>query len=129
MRRDLADVFCTSAEGVQGGRAKAWGLVDAVVKPDAFDAYVNQRALELAALSDRPARRRGVALTPLSRDRRCHRLPLPIRRRDVRRAGGAAATVLVKRPKTRGPQTLEDILAAGAAGGRCRWRANWTTPS
>ena len=54
VRRDLADVFCTTPEGVQGQRAKDWGLVDGVVKPQEFNAYVKSRALALAAFSDRP---------------------------------------------------------------------------
>src|SRR6201988_4975983 len=54
VRRDLADVFCTTPEGVQGQRAKDWGLVDAVAKPQEFEAYVKSRALALGALSDRP---------------------------------------------------------------------------
>src|SRR5271170_4026541 len=67
VRRDLADVFCTTPEGVQGQRAKDWGLVDAVVKPQEFDAYVKSRALALAGLSDRPNDARGIELTPLPR--------------------------------------------------------------
>ena len=31
VRRDRADVFCTTAEGIKGKRAKDWGLVDDVV--------------------------------------------------------------------------------------------------
>ncbi|MGC1615537.1 MAG: enoyl-CoA hydratase-related protein, partial [Candidatus Acidiferrum sp.] len=33
VRRDLADVFCTTVEGVRGQRAHDWALVDAIVKP------------------------------------------------------------------------------------------------
>jgi benzoyl-CoA-dihydrodiol lyase len=40
VRRDLADVFSTTPEGVRGERAKEWGLVDAVVKPQDFDAHI-----------------------------------------------------------------------------------------
>ena len=29
VRRDRADVFCTTAEGIKGKRAREWGLVDA----------------------------------------------------------------------------------------------------
>src|ERR1700687_2859855 len=36
VRRDLADVFCTTVEGVRGARAKEWRLVDEVVKPQQF---------------------------------------------------------------------------------------------
>src|SRR5499427_7752626 len=40
VRRDLADIFCTTTEGVRGARARDWRLVDAVVKPREFAAYV-----------------------------------------------------------------------------------------
>src|SRR5579863_8034930 len=69
VRRDLADVFCTTSEGVQGQRAKEWGMVDAVVKPQEFDAYVRSRALALAELTDRPKDARGIELTPIERYR------------------------------------------------------------
>src|ERR1700754_3760812 len=55
VRHDLADIFCTSVEGVRGQRAKAWRLVDEVVKPNQFDQAIQARALELAEQSDRPA--------------------------------------------------------------------------
>ena len=54
VRRDLADVFCTTAEGVRADRAKQWKLVDHVAKPQEFAEAVKARALELAAQSDRP---------------------------------------------------------------------------
>src|SRR5205807_4146329 len=63
-RRDLADVFCTTAEGVRADRAKEWKLVDHIAKPQQFAEMVKARALELAKLSDRPGGQ-GVALTPL----------------------------------------------------------------
>ncbi|MEW6688677.1 MAG: 2,3-epoxybenzoyl-CoA dihydrolase [Pseudomonadota bacterium] len=64
VRRDRADVFCTTAEGVRADRAKQWGLVDHVAKPQQFADFVKARALELAKKSDRPGGQ-GVALTPL----------------------------------------------------------------
>ncbi|MBV9744488.1 MAG: benzoyl-CoA-dihydrodiol lyase, partial [Acidobacteriia bacterium] len=67
VRKDLADVFCTTPEGAQGQRAKEWGLVDAVVKPQDFDTYVMSRARALAESSDRPTDARGIELTPLAR--------------------------------------------------------------
>jgi len=54
VRRDLADVFCTTAEGVRADRAKEWNLVDHIAKPQQFDEAVKARALELAMQSDRP---------------------------------------------------------------------------
>jgi len=64
VRRDLADVFCTTAEGVRADRAKEWKLVDYAAKPQQFGEFVKHRALELAQQSDRPGGN-GVALTPL----------------------------------------------------------------
>ena len=65
VRRDRADVFCTTAEGVRADRAKQWGLIDHFAKPQQFAEAVKARALELAKSSDRPAAK-GVALTPLA---------------------------------------------------------------
>ena len=69
VRRDLADIFSTTAEGIRGERAVQWRLVDAVAKARDFDAEVARRATELAAGSSRPgAGAQGVALTPLQRE-------------------------------------------------------------
>jgi len=68
MRRDLADVFCTTAEGVRADRAKQWKLVDHIAKPQQFAEMVKARALELAKLSDRPGGA-GIPLTPLGENR------------------------------------------------------------
>ena len=68
VRRDLADVFCTTAEGVRADRAKQWKLVDHVIKPQQFAEAVKARALELAKHSSRPGGK-GVPLTPLGENR------------------------------------------------------------
>ena len=44
VRHDLADIFCTTAEGVRGQRAKEWRLVDEIAKPMAFAATLEKRA-------------------------------------------------------------------------------------
>ena len=64
VRRDLADVFCTLAEGVRGKRAEEWGLVDKVVPRSRFDQAVIERARALADAT--PTREGpGVALPAL----------------------------------------------------------------
>ncbi len=67
VRRDHADIFCTISEGVRGGRAKEWRLVDEVVKQQQFADHIAQRAHELAKASNRPAGAKGVQLTRLER--------------------------------------------------------------
>src|ERR1700744_1797391 len=51
VRRDHADVFCTTEEGVKGKRAVEWRLVDAVVPGSKFDDALLARAREFAAQS------------------------------------------------------------------------------
>jgi benzoyl-CoA-dihydrodiol lyase len=67
VRRDLADVFCSTEEGVKGQRAVDWGLVDEVVPNANFDAAVEKRAQALAEASDKPDGLEGIKLTPLER--------------------------------------------------------------
>jgi benzoyl-CoA-dihydrodiol lyase len=68
VRHDLADIFCTTTEGVRGQRAKDWRLVDAIAKPAVFEQTVREHAAALAAASDRPANGKGISLTALERD-------------------------------------------------------------
>src|SRR3954454_10281493 len=67
VRRDRADVFCTTEEGVKGKRAADWRLVDEVVPNSKLEDVVKERAREFAAKSDRPGDAKGVALAPLKR--------------------------------------------------------------
>ena len=113
VRHDLADVFCTTTEGVRGRRAKDWRLVDEVVKPSEFAAYVKWRAQELAAGSDRPDDAEGVPLAPLARtidDRGYHYgfVDVAIDR------SGRQATLTVATPPTRAPDDIADIVEQGA---------------
>src|SRR6187401_2229560 len=69
VRRDHADVFCTTEEGVKGKRAVDWRLVDEVVANTRLDETVKDRAREFAEKSDRPKDAKGISLTPLKRKR------------------------------------------------------------
>jgi benzoyl-CoA-dihydrodiol lyase len=114
VRHDLADLFCTSAEGVRGEKAVAWRLVDAVAKPAAFAQKVQERALELAAQSDRPADAKGVALTPLARTLEADALRYTHVSVEIDRAK-RTATFTVKAPTGAQPSDIAGIEAAGAA--------------
>jgi benzoyl-CoA-dihydrodiol lyase len=65
VRRDLADVFCTTEEGVKGKRAVEWKLVDEVVPNSRLEETVAARAREFAAKSNGAAAANGVKLAPL----------------------------------------------------------------
>ena len=113
VRRDLADVFSTTTEGVRGARAKAWRLVDEVVKPGQFASRVRQRALELAAASDRPADARGIALTSLDRTIDQAGYHYSSVEAIVDRAS-RRVTLRVMAPELAQPDTIEEIVALGA---------------
>jgi benzoyl-CoA-dihydrodiol lyase len=115
VRRDLADVFCTTAEGVRADRAKVWKLVDRTAPPAGFHQLIAERAQVLAALSDRPADAEGVALTPIERrsdERGYHYSWVEV---DIARTD-RVATVTVSGPRAEEvPGDLARILAAGAS--------------
>jgi benzoyl-CoA-dihydrodiol lyase len=114
VRRDLADIFCTTTEGVRGRRAKEWRLVDEVVKPKEFNDHVQRRARELAAQSDRPADARGVTLTPLARTIDEHGYHYSFVDVTIDRAA-RQATLTVSSPSDPPPGDLAEIRAQGAA--------------
>ena len=113
VRHDLADLFCTSVEGVRGQKAKDWRLVDDIARPAQFAAKVQQRALELAAGSDRPAGAKGVRLTPLQRRIEADALRYTNVVVEIDRAR-RVATFTVKAPVGAQPADVAGIEAAGA---------------
>jgi benzoyl-CoA-dihydrodiol lyase len=114
VRHDLADIFCTSVEGVRGQRAVDWRLVDAVAKPAQFAAAVQDRASQLAAGSDRPAGGKGVALTRLERTDSADGISYPHVDIQIDRSK-RTATITVKAPTGAQPSDIAAIEAAGAA--------------
>jgi benzoyl-CoA-dihydrodiol lyase len=112
VRRDLADVFATTAEGVKGRRAVEWGLVDAVFPTSQFQERTAERAHAHVSGSDRPISTRGIVLEPLQpavteAAVRYSAVSMDIDR--VRRV----ATLNVAGPDGQEPSTGEAILAAG----------------
>ena len=65
VRRDRADIFCSTEAGVRGARALEWNLVDDIVSTTKFNELVEQRACEIAIRSDRPNDQKGIKLNPL----------------------------------------------------------------
>ena len=114
VRHDLADIFCTTTEGVRGQKAKDWRLVDDIAKPAQFAARVQERALQLAAQSDRPADAKGVELTPLDRTLEADALRYSQVTVEIDRAR-RVATWTVKAPSGAQPTDIAGIEAAGSA--------------
>ena len=113
VRHDLADVFCTTSEGVRGQKAVDWRLVDHIAKPAQFAAKVRERALALAETSDRPTSARGVELTPIERVIEPDALRYSHVSVAIDRAR-RAATFTIEGPSGPQPQDAAAIEAAGA---------------
>jgi len=113
VRRDLADVFCTTAEGFGGKKAKEWGLVDDVVPARTFGEKVNEHAQALAAKTDRPKDAKGIHLTPLTRT--IDEAGLHYQHVDVAIDGDARTiTITVNTPAADEVTELDAIVAKGA---------------
>src|SRR4029077_12675841 len=68
VRRDRADVFCTTEEGVKGKRAVDWRLVDEIMPRSTLDQAVAAR-VKAGAGQAAPRNGVGIALTPVERKR------------------------------------------------------------
>jgi len=112
VRRDLADVFCTVAEGVKGKRAKQWGLVDGVVPRSRFGEAVTERSGQLAA--DSPARSaEGIRLTPLAKSIEEDRISYEHVTVEIDR-DDRTARLTVRGPREPQPGDAESIRRLGA---------------
>ena len=114
VRRDHADVFCTTEEGIKGKRAVDWRLVDEAVPNTKLEEMVKQRANEFAAKSNRPKRAKGIALAPLD----CH---VGANTRDYKHVAvefaraDRLATITLRGPETPPPADAEAMVGQGAA--------------
>ncbi|ABM38243.1 2,3-epoxybenzoyl-CoA dihydrolase [Polaromonas naphthalenivorans] len=113
VRHDLADLFCTSVEGVRGQKAKDWRLVDDIAKAVDFSQKVQTRALALAEQSDRPADGKGVVFKPLNRTVEADALRYSNVTVEIDRAK-RTATWTVKAPTGAQPSSIAGIEALGA---------------
>ena len=113
VRRDRADVFCTTEEGVKGRRAVEWGLVDEAVPRSRLDDAIAARVARAVGEPSELAAT-GVSLSQLARhegdDRIDYEHVALAFDRSLR-----VANLLVRGP-ARCPASFADALAEGAAG-------------
>jgi benzoyl-CoA-dihydrodiol lyase len=70
VRRDRADVFCTTEEGVKGQRAVDWKLVDEVMPRSRMDEKIAERAQKLvSSATEKAVSEPGILLPPIARTR------------------------------------------------------------
>lgn len=113
VRRDLADIFCATEEGVKGKRAKDWKLVDDVFKNSVFDEKVVERANEFVAASSKPEVDAGIKLKPLQRQiDENGNVAYSCVEVTVDRAG-RTATITLNGPDQPAPKTMDEFQAQG----------------
>jgi benzoyl-CoA-dihydrodiol lyase len=115
VRRDRADVFATTSEGVRGQRAVDWRLVDESVRARDLESAVRRRVDAAVARSSRPDRADGIPLPPLDRRVDGETTTYPNLRVEIDRAAGTAALTL------RGPDAVPGSAAELAAQGADGW--------
>jgi benzoyl-CoA-dihydrodiol lyase len=113
VRRDHADVFCTTEEGIKGKRAVDWRLVDEVVPSSKFEAAIAARAKEFAAKSGRTGAN-GITLTPPQRDRSENGIEYSAVSVALQRAE-RLATITLRGPEAPPPKSADEMVGQGAA--------------
>ena len=126
VRRDRADFFSTTEEGVRGARAHEWGLVDETATASRFEAALEHRARALAAESDRPAGARGIRLGPIERRIEDGRIAYAHVEAELE-PEIRACRILLHGPARPPPARVADLVEAAMHSGRSRSPASSTT--
>ena len=113
VRRDRADAFCTTEEGLKGKRAVDWKLVDCVAPSSRFDVAIDEQVRDLVAQSDRPATARGIKLTPLDRTYTASGVAYSAVKIDIDREG-KRAILTIEGPTSPPPDSADAIRFQGA---------------
>ncbi|HUA32433.1 MAG TPA: 2,3-epoxybenzoyl-CoA dihydrolase [Candidatus Binataceae bacterium] len=111
VRRDRADFFCTTEEGVRGRRAVDWLLVDEVVPRTRLMEVAWQRALESAQQAPHTDVH-GIALPPLGRAIETYRISYPHVSIEIDRER-SLANIIVKGPAEPAPGAVAQVHALG----------------
>ena len=68
VRKDLADIFCTNADGVRGKKAVDWKLVDYIAPPSKFNDLIDERVSEVKSTVKLRDGKEGIKLKSLNRN-------------------------------------------------------------
>ncbi|MEM7222505.1 MAG: 2,3-epoxybenzoyl-CoA dihydrolase [Pseudomonadota bacterium] len=112
VRRDRADVFCATEEGIKGARAVEWRLVDEAVPNSKLETTLNARIQEMVALSDRPSDDRGITLGPLAREIATESVTYSTVRVEIDRGKGLA-TLQIAAPDSEPPASVAEMVVLG----------------
>ena len=114
VRRDHADVFCTTEEGVKGKRAVDWRLVDEVMPRSKLDEAVANRVRAIASQGKARNGTAGIALTPVERKRSADSNEYTYLSVEFAREN-RLATITLRGPEDAPPASADAMVNQGAA--------------
>ncbi|HEV7803918.1 MAG TPA: 2,3-epoxybenzoyl-CoA dihydrolase, partial [Burkholderiales bacterium] len=114
VRRDRADVFCTTEEGVKGKKAVEWRLVDEVMPRSKLDEAVDKRVKAIAAASEGEKPAKGIALPPIERKRTSASNEYKYVSVEFTREN-RLATIMLRGPENAPPASADEMVKQGAA--------------
>ena len=112
VRRDRADIFCTTEEGIRGEKAVEWRLVDEIAPRSSFDAAIAQNVERFATASDRSGEANGIILGPLEREITEDNVAFSAVEAVVDRQLGLA-TITIAGPQSPAPGATDEMLDTG----------------
>lgn len=113
VRRDRADVFCTTSEGIRGKRAVDWNLVDAIAPRSKFAETVRARAEKLAAGGTSLKKGPGIALESLTFEIQNDTYVYEHVKLTIDKAA-RKAELFIRGPQAAQPKSADEIQAAGS---------------
>jgi benzoyl-CoA-dihydrodiol lyase len=114
VRRDHADVFCTTEEGVKGKRAVDWRLVDEIMPRSTLDQAVAARVKAVATKAEPRNGAAGIALTPIERKRSADSNEYKYVSVEITREN-RLATITLRGPENAPPADADAMIKQGAA--------------
>ncbi len=113
VRRDIADIFCTNADGVRGKKALDWNLVDYIAPPSKFSDLINERVANIIKTVKHRNGKKGIKLNSLKRKITKENIVYETISCNLNR-NNRTAEINIKGPKEADKLNLNDILEKGS---------------
>ena len=111
VRRDLADVFSTVAEGVKGQKAKDWRLVDEIYAKSQWSEGIKKEITALKSQT-KTENANGISLACISQNTEANGFSYDFV--DVRIKDGRLARITIKAPSENEPNDVSAMLKKGS---------------
>ena len=117
VRKDIADMFCTNADGVRGKKAIEWNLVDYIAPPSKFSDLIKKRADSLSKDVKLRNGKKGISLSKLNCNITDNEITYDTISCSLNR-NERTAEIIINGPSEKDILTIEEIHKIG-----CEWWA------